>query len=131
MGGGSGREDRVEAIRMVRAEVVEIDTERVEAKVEITLSASPSDYWLSIFQESTGDGVDPRDIKLSDNTLIFWHRAEAGVIAAQADALRRLIEHVNVKVELAVRTARQREEHARHRMQELSRALQQRLGLPG
>ena len=69
-------------------------------------------------------------IKMSDNTLIFCHRADAGAIAAHAEALRRLIEHVNVKVELEVRTNRQREERARHRMQELSRALQQRLGLP-
>ena len=56
---------------MVGAEVIEIDPERVEATAEMTLSASPSDQWVTIFQESAGDGIDPRDIKMSDNTLIF------------------------------------------------------------
>ena len=116
-------------IQVVGATVVDLDVARFEAKVELTLSEAPSDRWMGIFIESGTDTVDTREIKVSDTTMTFWHRAESGAIVRQADAIRRLIELVDVKLELDVRTARQREERTQQRISELGRALQRGLGL--
>lgn len=117
-------------IRMMGAEVVDFDPERLEATVQINLNEAPSDQWVAIFLESgSSNGVDPRELTLTDRRITFSRSAEAGSIVEHAEAIRQLIDFVNVKLELELRTARQREERNRRRIEELNHAVQQRLGL--